>query len=68
MPRKLTASIARRMSRKRKTHSGGAEGRPRKDAPRCPCEAMTLARAMARGREAAHDPGCTFYRERAIIA
>ena len=62
MPRTLTTRTARKManSPKRK-HSGGAEGRPRKDAARCPCQAMTLARAMARGKTAlGHLPGCAF--------
>ena len=68
MSRKLTARTARRMSLARKTHSGGRLGHPKPDAARCPCQAMTLARAMARGKAAlGHDPKCPFYKERAII-
>jgi hypothetical protein len=33
--------------------------------PRCPCGAMTLARAQARGRGQGHRPGCPFHRPRA---
>jgi hypothetical protein len=36
---------ARLLSAKRKTHGGG---RPRTDAPRCPCGTMTLKRAETR--------------------
>jgi hypothetical protein len=68
MPRKLSTRIARRMNAKRETFGAGT-GRPRKrNAERCPCQAMTLARAMARGKTAlGHDPSCAYYRERAII-
>jgi hypothetical protein len=53
MPRPLATRIARRMAKDRKTHSGGRLGGSRKrNAERCPCQAMTLARAMARGRTA----------------
>lgn len=44
-----------------------AGGRHRLNAPRCPCECMTLKRAQARGKSSEHDPSCSFYRERAII-
>jgi len=60
MPRTLTTRTARRMNAKRAKFGAGT-GRPRKDAPRCPCQAMTLARAIARGRTAlGHLPGCPF--------
>ena len=50
------------MARARKTRSGGRLGGARKaDAERCPCQAMTLARAIARGKTAkGHLPGCAF--------
>lgn len=63
-PRALDPKIASAMSKARLVKSGG---RPRLDAPRCPCEAMTLRRAEARGKSSEHDPSCAFYRERAII-
>jgi hypothetical protein len=64
----LLSEAARRMNAARKTRSGGhAGGRPRSNAKRCPCGAMTLKRAQARGRTYEHDPSCPFYRERAII-
>jgi hypothetical protein len=68
MPRHtLPARTARAMQAARKTRSQ-AGGRPRTKARRCPCGAMTLKRAKARGRTAlGHDPACEFYRERAII-
>jgi len=60
MPRTLTARAARSMNSKRATFGAGA-GRPRKKTERCPCQAMTLARAMARGKTAlGHLPGCAF--------
>ncbi|SPF37313.1 hypothetical protein SBA4_20036 [Candidatus Sulfopaludibacter sp. SbA4] len=62
----LPSLTARRISAARKTYGAGA-GRPRTDAPRCPCEIMTLARAQARGKSSEHDPSCPFYRERATI-
>jgi len=68
MSRLLTPRIARHMSNARLTKSGGRNGgRPRIDAPRCPCAAMTLKRAEARGKTSEHDPSCSYYRERAII-
>lgn len=67
MPRTLTTRTARRMNSKRATFGAGT-GRPREKTERCPCQAMTLKRAMARGKTAlGHDPSCPFYRERAII-
>jgi hypothetical protein len=62
MSRKLTTLTARRMANARKTHSGGRlGGRPKTDAERCPCQAMTLKRAIARGKTAlGHLPGCAF--------
>jgi T5orf172 domain len=39
---------ARRNSAKRKTHSGGKDGRPRTDAPRCACGLMTAKLAAIR--------------------
>jgi hypothetical protein len=60
----LISEAARAMGRRRKTFAGG---RPRIDAPRCPCAVMTLKRAIARGKTGEHDPSCSFYRERAII-
>jgi len=62
----LPSTIARRMNAKRKTYGAGT-GRPRIDAPRCPCGSMTLKRAQARGKSSEHDPSCPFYRERAMI-
>jgi len=65
----LPGLTARRMSAARKTYGAGT-GRPKgsvSDAPRCPCESMTLKRAEARGKSSEHDPSCPFYRERAII-
>jgi hypothetical protein len=62
MPRTLTTRAARRMAAQRKTHGAGS-GRPRKDAPRCPCQVMTLARAQAR-TSYEHLPWCSFYRAR----
>jgi hypothetical protein len=59
-----TSDAARTLNRARKNPAGG---RPRSDAGRCPCAAMTLRRAEARGKSAEHDPGCPFFRERAII-
>lgn len=49
----------RRLSAMRKTRSGGGgrkgqrggPGRPRSDAPRCPCGAMTAKRAAARAHK-----------------
>jgi hypothetical protein len=41
---------------------GKLAGRPRSDAPRCSCGAMTLKRAQSRGRTAEHRPGCEFAR------
>ena len=48
--RKLTTEQARQMAAQRKTHSGGAAGRPVgwRKGPRCPCGAMTLDRAAKR--------------------
>jgi len=65
MPSKLISESARQMNRARKTFAGG---RPRSDARRCPCGVMTLKRAEARGKSSEHDLGCSFHRERAIIA
>jgi len=65
MSRKLSTRAARKMAAARKTFGAGP-GRPRKT-ERCPCAVMTLARAVARGKSAEHDPSCTYYRERAII-
>jgi hypothetical protein len=47
--------------------NGRKGGRPRSDAPRCPCGTMTLNRAQARGKSGEHDPSCDWYRESAII-
>jgi hypothetical protein len=45
----LKSERARRNSLRRQTFSGGHEGgRPRSAGPRCPCGAMTAARAKAR--------------------
>jgi hypothetical protein len=50
----------RRASLSRKKRSGGSGkwfrggGRPRSDQPRCPCGAMTLRRAIARGHRCDH--------------
>ena len=62
----LPSRTARRMSLARKTFAAGA-GRPRTDAARCPCGAMTLKRARARGRTGEHGPSCSFYRGRATL-
>jgi len=45
---KLTSARARRIAKMRKTYGAGP-GRPRSNAPRCACGAMTLKRALARG-------------------
>lgn len=58
----LPTRAARKMAALRKTKSGGHNGgRPRIDAPRCPCAVMTLRRAETRGRSAEHLPVCSFY-------
>lgn len=62
----LPPAIAQQMNAQRKTRGAGA-GRPRSEAPRCPCGIMTLTRAQARGKSFDHDPSCPWYRERAII-
>ena len=64
MPRNLLSDAARAMNAARKTTTNA--GRPRSNAKRCPCEVMTLKRAMARGKSSEHDPSCPFYRERVI--
>ena len=51
-------AAARRLARQRRNFAGG---RPRSNAPRCGCGAMTLKRAQARGRTGEHQPGCEFY-------
>jgi hypothetical protein len=43
--RDLLSEAARAMQAARKTRAGG---RPQSSAPRCPCGAMTLARATSR--------------------
>jgi hypothetical protein len=48
---KLTKRRARAMNAARKTHAAGP-GRPR-TAPRCPCGAMTVARADQRNHKCA---------------
>ncbi len=49
------------MAAARETRAGG---RPRKQ-DRCPCGAMTMRRAQARGKSATeHKKGCIFYRWR----
>jgi hypothetical protein len=59
----LPTVTARRMSAARKTKSGGSNGgRPQSSGRRCPCAAMTLKRAEARGKSGEHDPSCSFYR------
>jgi hypothetical protein len=71
MPRtSLPSHIARAManSTNRKRSGGRLGGQRKKNAPRCPCEAMTLKRALARGKSAEHKPDCSFYREMAIVA
>jgi hypothetical protein len=42
------SDAARLLSSLRKRKSGGRQGRPKPDVPRCPCGLMTLARATAR--------------------
>jgi hypothetical protein len=51
------------LSKRRKVRAGG---RPRSNAQRCPCGAMTLKRAQARGRTFEHETFCPFYKGRAI--
>ena len=64
MPRLTLPSLtARRMNASRRTFAGG---RPRIDAPRCPCAVMTLKRAQARGKTSEHLPTCAFYRQATI--
>lgn len=61
----LTSQKARAMNAARATRAGG---RPRKArVQRCPCRVMTLKRAAARGKEAAHMPGCSFNPEAATL-
>jgi hypothetical protein len=60
MPRNLLAEAARAMNAARKNTTNA--GRPRSSKPRCPCGAMTLKRAKARGLSSEHDPSCSFYR------
>jgi hypothetical protein len=71
MPRKPTkaaSAAARALAALRTNPSGGRNGgRPRSDAPRCACGAMTLKRAEARGKSSEHNPACAFYRERALF-
>ena len=68
MPTKLLSEAARQLNKARQVKSGGRNGgRPRSKSKRCPCQAMTLKRAQARGKSSEHDPSCSFYRERAII-
>jgi hypothetical protein len=56
MSRKLTKSDARKMAAARKTKSGGRNGgRPRVDS-RCPCGAMTAARAEKRRHRCSRMP------------
>jgi hypothetical protein len=61
----LPTPTAKRMNAARKVCAGG---RPRSDRERCPCDAMTLkraiARADARGKGLDHRPSCAFYRAR----
>ena len=55
IPAKLIMSEAGRLSfKKRKTNAGG---RPRLDAPRCPCGANTFARARARSFDCCRQAG-----------
>jgi len=62
----LPTRTAKRMNAARKVRAGG---RPRSNAPHCPCGAMTLkravARADARGKGLDHRPSCSFFRARA---
>jgi hypothetical protein len=72
MPRKNPAAVAlgrlggkaraEALSPGRRAEIGRMGGRPRTNAPRCPCGAMTLKRAQSRGRTAEHRPGCEFGR------
>lgn len=61
----ITSDQARAMNKARKVTTNA--GRKRSKSQRCPCQVMTLKRAMARGKSSEHDPSCSFYRERAII-
>jgi hypothetical protein len=62
MPRKPKnadiSAVMRHLAAQRKTFAGG---RPRIKGPRCPCKAMTLKRAKARGKGMEHDPSCAFH-------
>lgn len=50
MTTKTLSDARRKAAQARKTHSGGHNGgSPRTTAPRCACDRMTLARAIARG-------------------
>jgi hypothetical protein len=50
MRKRELSAIRRYAASKRKNPSGGRNGgRPRSGAPRCPCGAMTVRRALARG-------------------
>ena len=68
MPSKLLSEAARAMNKARKVKSGGHNGgRPLSTSARCPCQAMTLKRAQARGKSSEHDPSCSFYRKRSSV-
>ena len=64
-PKKRAEFMKRiRAQRKRGTGDMGAARRSRKR--RCPCQAMTLKRAKARGRTWEHEAGCSFHPETAV--
>lgn len=50
MTKREKSELGRRLQSLRKTHGAGP-GRPRSEAPRCQCGAMTLKRAKARGHK-----------------
>jgi hypothetical protein len=53
-PELVKSEAARLASRKRQVHAGG---RPRSDAPRCPCGASTFARARSRSFDCCRKAG-----------
>lgn len=59
----IISAVMSELSKRRKVRAGG---RPRSNAQRCPCGAMTLKRAQARGRTFEHETFCPFYKGRAI--
>ena len=60
MTQVVTARWAKRTAAERSEEMRQIAARPRQG-DRCPCGAMTLKRAEARGRTWEHEPGCSFH-------